>query len=91
MRKLVAQTPEVKAELLEHANQVADRARADLAGHRDTGASRIEVMQGDVDAHVVMNDTGKGAAISIEFDHIHNFTGRKVEGLYILHRAAGLL
>ena len=91
VRRIVSRHPTVTAAVAAEASRIAGRARRMLAQHRDTGATEIDVRHSKYDSYVGLNDTGKRAGMSIEFDHLHNFTGREVDGLHILHRAAGLL
>lgn len=55
-----------------------------LEMHRDTGDASIDIERHKVDTLVSLVDE---AALSIEFGHFHNFTGRYVHGLYIITRA----
>lgn len=90
---IVSRENTVQAALAALASQIAGRARANLASHRQTGAAHITVTHGRVDSYVNLVDP---AAVSIEFGH---FVGGKyagdtpkyVPGLYILSRAAGLI
>lgn len=71
------------------AEAVGGRARAVLAGHRDTGAASIRVDHGPIDSYVVLDDP---ASLSIEFGRA-GYTrpdGAYVgpaEGLHVLGRA----
>ncbi|GAB3912689.1 DUF5403 family protein [Kibdelosporangium lantanae] len=56
-----------------------------LEMHRDTGHAEIDVTRHRVDTLVSLVDD---AALSIEFGHFHNKTGRYVHGLYIITRAS---
>lgn len=82
----LAHTTQMRKAVRAEAEKIANKARARLAEHRETGASRIVVEQGDVDSHVILDDP---AALSIEFGHGAYTTknGRHVgasEPLYIL-------
>lgn len=68
------------------AEEIAGRARANLARHRRTGAARIEVARGRTDTQVSLVDD---AALSIEYGHIAP-DGTVVPGLRILGDAADL-
>lgn len=73
------------------------RAFERLAAHRDTGASRVGIEQGDyLDWYVYLEDTesrksegptqnasGKRSALSIEFGHLTR-SGSRVGGLFVL-------
>lgn len=82
----VAHLPGVAAAVADAARPIAARARASLAEHRHTGASKIEVSHSRIDTLISLVDP---AALSIEFGHTDKRSGRPVEGLYILTRAAG--
>ncbi|TCO56796.1 DUF5403 family protein [Actinocrispum wychmicini] len=64
---------------------IAARAETFLDMHRDSGHAEIDLTRHQVDTLVSLVDE---AALSIEFGHIHNKTGRYVHGLYIVTRAA---
>ncbi len=92
VNRLVAREPGVKAAVRAKAEELAVRARALLASHRDTGATTIEVTSGRVDSFVSM--VGEGV-VSIEYGHsaYTRKDGREIgasQGLYVIHRAAGL-
>lgn len=84
--RTVAKLDEVLAELDAVADEIAGRAEANLAAHRDDGEHRITRTRGRVDRFVNLDGP---AAESVEFGH---FTpdGRRVPGLRILRDAAGL-
>lgn len=63
--EIVAHLPGVRRALKEEAQAGAARAKAKLAMHRDTGASRIVVSQGTVDAWVGLDDTRGDLAAGI--------------------------
>jgi Family of unknown function (DUF5403) len=89
----LSRLPEVRAAVRRTAEAHSAVARADLAGHRDTGAAEIVTTQGAVDAYSVLSDDrGQRAAMSIEFGRRPNpRTGRGgMVGLFVLHRAYGL-
>lgn len=87
MNQVISHLPGVKAAIRQKAQQIGARAEARLAGHRYEGQAGISITHGDVDSFVNLDDD---AAMSIEFGHEHNFTGKHVEGLYIITGAAGL-
>lgn len=88
----IAHMPGVVAAVHAEAVKIAERAKADLASHRDTGAAHIVVDREDIDTLVSLVDE---AAISIEYGREAGTdrSGRKqgaMQGLHILGRAAGL-
>jgi hypothetical protein len=89
--RIVARHPGVKKAVRAKAEQLGGRARGLLGVHRATGATRIEVSSGKVDSFVSM--VGEGA-ISIEYGHgAYQRDGRTIgasQGLYVIHRAAGM-
>ncbi|PZG20601.1 DUF5403 family protein [Nonomuraea aridisoli] len=89
--RLVAREPGVRKAVRNKAGELAGRARGLLGAHRVTGATRIEVTSGKVDAFVSM--VGEGV-ISIEYGHgAYMRDGRTIgasQGLYVIHRTAGL-
>lgn len=94
MNHIVSRLPVVNEAVRKETNEIAGRARRNLAGHRDTGNARIETSFTKTDGIVSLVDP---AAESIEWGHW--FTGfgwanpafpRYVAGLYIITRAAGL-
>jgi Family of unknown function (DUF5403) len=64
LEKKLAHTPGVKAAVRATRDQIAGRAAARLAGHRDTGNHRIETSEGAVDAYV---DLVGRSPLSLEF------------------------
>lgn len=88
---IVARHPGVRRAVRAKAEDLAGRARGLLGAHRVTGATRIEVTSGKVDSFVSM--IGEGV-ISIEYGHgPYERDGRLIgasQGLYVIHRAAGL-
>lgn len=75
----------VKRAVRRTGNEIGSVASARLAGHRDTGAAKIEVSMGDTDAIVSLVDE---AALSIEFGHYLGSeelgsTRRFVRGLHL--------
>lgn len=68
--------------------KIGHKAEARLAQHHDTGAAHIDVDRHLVDTLVSLVDN---AALSIEFGHIHNVSGKPVAGLYVLTGASGML
>lgn len=89
---IVARRPGVKKAVYAKGAEIGDKAKALLAEHRVTGNAHIEVKQHKVDTIVALNDP---AALSIEYGRGEytrddGVTVGAMEGLYILHRAAGL-
>lgn len=89
IERRLATLPGVKAKRRAAAEVIAAKARANLAAHRDTGASSIKVEHGPVDSLVILDDP---ASLSIEFGHggYVRKSGAVVgpsEGLHILGRA----
>ncbi|GAB3475286.1 DUF5403 family protein [Amycolatopsis cihanbeyliensis] len=78
----------VVAAVREQAQKVGRNAEIRLTAHRDEGHAEITVTYGQVDSFVNLDDL---AALSIEFGHVHNVTGRYVAGLYIITGAANLI
>ena len=65
---IVAHLPGVKAEVYATAAEGQARAQAILDAHRYTGASRITLTHGSLDAFVSLDDTrGDHAAAAIEY------------------------
>src|SRR5690606_39502186 len=79
------------AEVYDTAEEIAVKAEALLAPHRNDGSHRIETSHGATDSYVSL--VGPAAA-SVEFGHWLVYYGEPtqkfIQGLYILHRAAGL-
>lgn len=91
--RIVSNKPGVGATTYAIAQKVGATATGILAGHTDQGHSTIEVTRGHkgVDAFVYLNDErGDKAAAAIEFGHKNNRTGKRVEGIAPLRKAAGL-
>lgn len=74
MNKKVSHLPGVRKSTYDHAKEIARIAEARLAPHRKTGAAKIEVSRGTVDAFASLVDE---AALSIEFGH---YLGREELG-----------
>lgn len=87
MNKRVSHLPGVVKSVRNQANRIADKAEVRLAAHRYEGQAEITVSYGRTDSFVNLDDP---AALSIEFGHDHNVTGKPVKGLYIVTGAAGL-
>ena len=88
----IAHMAGVKKAVQGEGREIAARAKANLAAHRDTGAAHIEVTKQDTDALVSLVDP---AALSIEFGREAGVdrSGRKqgaMQGLHVLGRAADL-
>lgn len=94
INKIVSADDKVQRAVGRNARLIKGRAEALLAGHRQTGEHQIEMQKnydedyGYLDYEISL--VGE-AALSVEFGHIHNFSGRWVNGLYIITRAAGLI
>ncbi|OLT27746.1 hypothetical protein BJF83_17315 [Nocardiopsis sp. CNR-923] len=91
LERTVARLPGMGDAVHEHAEQIGDTARGLLAAHRSTGTARVTVTRGRVDSFVNLEDPN---ALSLEFGRAAGVSdsGRAygaMEGLYILHRAAG--
>ncbi|WP_327175470.1 DUF5403 family protein [Streptomyces sp. NBC_01335] len=101
---LVAVLPGVQAAVDEARFEIAARAEALLLAHRLEGHATIDVVDGDVDKYVVLDDErGKKAALSIEYGRAASVVVREradgttyldtipaSDGLFILARAANL-
>lgn len=84
LSEIVVNKPPVGRKTYSIAKRVGAKAEAVLAGHRRTGAAKIEVKRGTkrVDAFVTLSDeSGDRAAAAIEFGHINNRSGKFVQGL----------
>lgn len=93
--KLIAHQEDVQQELTDVAGESATKAEWLLAGHRDAGHARILVEVGDVDRHIILDDSrGLDAAMSIEYGRKpFNKKGRPqapMHGTFVLHDATGL-
>jgi hypothetical protein len=88
--KRLAHSAPIKKAVRAERDEIAARARANLAAHRDLGNARIETSNGDVDAYVELVDDNNGAA-AIEYGHWTvpkpPFAPVWVEGLHILGKA----
>lgn len=100
MNRVVSHLPGVIEEVADEASGIAARAESGLRSHsgeyagggwNDDNASEIILEHGEVDSFVSLIDP---AALSIEFGHFvvnqYGPTGEYVEGLFIIHEAAGL-
>ena len=96
MVKVIAKLPGVRDAVREQAGEIYFKAEAGLAGHRQTGNAHIEIDTPSgydhwgINIYLVDPD---GNALAIEFGHfVHNKNfPRFVAGLYVLHKAAGLI
>jgi hypothetical protein len=95
IEKFIAYLPPVQGELEDRAFEIGVRAEGLLLEHTLEGHASIDVVQGDLDYYVILDDTaGDLAALSIEFGragYIDPETGEtygEMEGLYILSQAA---
>lgn len=95
MVKVIAKMPGVRDAVREHAGEVYFRATDLLSAHRDTGNAQIEIdTPSTYDTWGVNVYLVDPAALSIEFGHFVMMSSgfpRYVAGLYILHKAAGLM
>jgi hypothetical protein len=64
LERTLAHTPGVRKAVLASRDEIAGRARARLAAHRDDGAHSIETSAGSVDGYV---DLVGRAPLSVEF------------------------
>jgi hypothetical protein len=104
LEKFLATMPGVQAALDEARFEIAARAEELLLQHRLEGHARIDVVDGEVDKYVVLDDErGKAAALSIEYGRAASVEVRTredgttylatvgaMDGLFILARAANL-
>lgn len=88
----IAHQADVQADLDRRGVEMGTKAEWLLAAHRQEGHARIEVEVGDIDRHIILDDTrGVLAAMSIEFGRKANEEGTgEMRGLFILHTATGL-
>lgn len=96
MVEVIAKIEGVRDAVREEAGEVFWRATANLAGHRDTGNSSVEIDTPGTYSHWGLNIylvDPAGNALAIEFGHfVHNaLFPRYVAGLYVLTKAAGLI
>ena len=97
LEQLIALHQDVQTRIDDEAIFAAQKAEALLLSHKHSGASRIEVAKGKIDAYVVLDDLrGLEAAMTIEYGRKEIAPGvdpRKPEGqsgmagLFILHRS----
>jgi hypothetical protein len=88
MNQIIKNEPGVVAAVALTADKIAVEADRRLEMHRYEGEAKVTVSHGKTDSFVNLDDP---AALSIEFGHIHNITGRYVHGLYIVTGAAGII
>ncbi|MFE3461369.1 DUF5403 family protein [Nocardiopsis aegyptia] len=91
LERTVARMPGVRDAVHEHAQEVGTTASALLAAHRHTGTASVTVTRGRVDSFVNLDDPN---VLTLEYGRAGGVSdsGRRygpMEGLYILHRAAG--
>lgn len=104
MNRVAANHGKTQARLSSETERIAARGRGILAAHKVSGATtitaeRIKNMKfGSVDHFVLMEDrAGQAAANAIEFGHAPGGWyaemegAKRVQGIYVLHRAAGLI
>lgn len=92
LEELMAHQEDVQQELTDEAGAMGYKAEWLLAGHRSAGHARIHVEEGDIDRHIILDDSrGLDAAMSIEYGRKGGDDGRgAMRGTYILHDATGL-
>lgn len=97
VEEIVARHVEVQTDLENRAWAIALRAEAELLAHKQDGDAYIDLVHGDIDYYVVLDDSrGLDAALSIEFGRagfIDPDTGEvygAMEPLHILTNAAGV-
>lgn len=97
MNLIISDLEEVKGEVANEAQEIAHKASRALAPHKahsdrydghSTGNHHVTVTHGDTDSFVNLEGD---APASLEFGHTDHRSGKHVNGLYILTRAAGLL
>ena len=96
VNKIVAHTPGVRAEVYSAAQEIAAKAEQILLEHRDTTNKtdhEITISRGTVDSFVNLEGPAPAA---VEWGHFWDNGEIEAEvtfvpGLYILHRAAGLI
>jgi len=89
INRIVSRLPEAQDAVKRGSRRDRPASRG-LAARRKTGDVRATVDHSGTDSVVHLDDErGKGAALSIEYGHATE-DGTYVEGLYILHLAAGL-
>jgi len=90
IERYLSRLPGVQAEVTTVADALAARARAQLAAHRDTGESSIEVTTERPDRVVSLVDP---AALSIEYGRVESVSasGRRVGAMRGLGIISGLL
>lgn len=95
MVKVIAKIPGVRDAVREQAGEIYFKATDLLSQHRQTGNAEIQIDTPDTydtwGVNVYLVDP---AALSIEFGHFIMMAGgfpKYVAGLYILHKAAGLM
>lgn len=95
LNEMIAKMPGVRDAVREHAGEVYFKASDRLARHRETGEAQVEIdTPSEYDHWGVNVYLVDPAALSIEFGHFvrtANGFPRFVPGLYILHKAAGLM
>lgn len=90
----VAHLPGVQAAVDAQGAEIASKAESLLAAHRRTGAAHIEADYSGIDATVSLVDntaqsSGALPAVAIEYGHRDKRSGKFVEGIYVITRAAG--
>lgn len=98
IRGATARVDEVQREVLKQGKKIEAEATSILEQHRDTGEHHIEGHKrygkkyGELDYEVALVGP---APMSVEFGHWLVYFGtpthQYIQGLYILHRAAGLI
>ncbi|MFF7254793.1 DUF5403 family protein [Streptomyces microflavus] len=104
LERHIARLPGVSAHLDEVQFEIAARAEELLLQHRQEGHAKIDMLTGDIDRYVVLDDErGKKAALSIEYGRAESIVVKEAkdgstyldvipasDGLFILARAANL-
>lgn len=84
VNRLASREPETQAALKQAAAEIAAKARANLAAHRETGRHVITTTKGVVDHYINLEGP---SAVSVEFGHHDKRTGKWVEGIRVLRDA----
>lgn len=92
IQEAIAHQQDVQDDLDRRGVTMGAKAEWLLNAHRHDGHARIEVEVGDIDRHIILDDSrGLLAAMSIEFGRKGGDDGRgAMRGTYILHDATGL-
>ena len=88
MNRILSHHEAVQWKVTETTEEIGRKAEALLAEHRNTGEASIETSYGETDGFVSLADE---AADSIEFGHLHNKSGKWVEGIHVVARASEII